>query len=389
MTDTDYIDLLLNGYVNHRNYLGEFYYRECKAAEKKHISPIEFFERLLNANKYFLDEIKHKYYERLNEVAMIEDIWRSEGKDVAELADQKPSLYNYSVTLIHIMGGKYLGHFFKADYDNVQEAISVALEKTRADVVTPIPTKAEAPDLKKQFYESFNLLRFFSLPDHPDEGFTWVDEEGNVTHDPTKLARKEKIEIPRERIAKNKVDFQLIFERELKKESLENNNETKLHFAPLLIEQIQNYIVQHKKGGTVDSWDKPLLVLAEKFITWLRASAPTQKATLTEQLSFPDLFVNSSQYEFIMNILVTKGYCEESTFTWKDEAKGRKSLLASIIKYLHTQQYYKNNTALPPSRIRTIAKETFHLDIGIDTIKKAKVNQFNLSFIPLCSSGMN
>lgn len=94
MTDSDYIDLLLDGHINHRNYVSDFFYRQCKAAEKKDISPVEFFERLLNANKHFFDEIKHKYYQRVNELAMIEDIYRSEGKDVAELADQKPSLYN-------------------------------------------------------------------------------------------------------------------------------------------------------------------------------------------------------------------------------------------------------------------------------------------------------
>lgn len=268
-----------------------------------------------------------------------------------------------------------------SDYDHVQESISKALEKTRADVVAMLPSYSKAEDAKKQLYESFNLLRFFSLPDAPEEGFNF-DEDGNITHDLNKLARKEKIEIPRERIAKHKVDFQQIFERELKRESLDNNGETRFYYVSILIEQTQTYIEQHKKGITVDSWDKHLLIVAEKFIAWLQAIASSPKKSVAENINFPDLFSNKAQYDYILNLLVRQGFCQEKTFIWKDKRKGNKALLVSIIKYLHTLQYYHSKKTLSNAQILDIALHTFGLQLKIDTVKKATPDKFDLRFIP-------
>ena len=53
MTLSNYIDIILDGYINHKEYLSEHFYREYKEAEKKHIGLAEFFKRLNEANAVF------------------------------------------------------------------------------------------------------------------------------------------------------------------------------------------------------------------------------------------------------------------------------------------------------------------------------------------------
>ncbi len=64
MTLSNYIDIILDGYMNHKEYLSEHFYREYKEAEKKHIGIAEFFKRLNEVNAVFLNEIKREYNER-------------------------------------------------------------------------------------------------------------------------------------------------------------------------------------------------------------------------------------------------------------------------------------------------------------------------------------
>ncbi len=45
---TDPLEIILNGYINNRDFLHEDLYRECKEAEKKHIHYNEFFSRLID-----------------------------------------------------------------------------------------------------------------------------------------------------------------------------------------------------------------------------------------------------------------------------------------------------------------------------------------------------
>lgn len=389
MTDGNYIDIILNGFTNHRNYLSEHFYREFKEAEKNHISVAEYFERLNNANKIFLSEIEARYYERINELAIIKGIWKSEGKPVEELESQKPNVSDFSVHLLSITGGKYIGHLWMSDLDHIQQAIIKAIEKIQSEIASPLPNDNMIADTKQKLYNSFNLSIFFSLPDMAEEGFNWLDEDGKITYDINKLVVKEKIEIPRERIAKNESDFQIIFERELKKASLENNNETKEFYAPLLILQTENYVNQHKTGRTFETWEKPLLLIAQKFIFWLNKEMSNFKSTeknIKSNLRLSDIFDNSLKYDYIMNLLVKNNYCQAKTFIWKDEGKGNKALLASILKYLHKQEYYKSNKQLTNDQIKEISLNTFGLELSIDTIKKAKIDQFDLRFIPLAST---
>jgi hypothetical protein len=103
-------------------------------------------------------------------------------------------------------------------------------------------------------------------------------------------------------------------------------------------------------------------------------------------LKLSDIFESISKYQIIINLLVENQYCQPNTFNWKDSAKGNKGLLAAIIKFLHTQKYYKGNKRPTTEQIKEIAQNTFGWEISIDTIKKAKPQQFDLKFIPPAST---
>lgn len=99
------------------------------------------------------------------------------------------------------------------------------------------------------------------------------------------------------------------------------------------------------------------------------------------KITLASFFENTSTYKLIMEVLVSKNLITENTYIWKDEQKGNKSLIASIIKYLHQQGYFKNKIPPTNEQIIEIVKNTFGKEIKIDTIKRAKPDSFDLSFI--------
>jgi hypothetical protein len=76
--------------------------------------------------------------------------------------------------------------------------------------------------------------------------------------------------------------------------------------------------------------------------------------------------INKAKEWFIM-----VGFCDSETFMWKDQKKGSKTMLVNYIKDLHFKGYSKK---LSHNEIKSVAKNSFGVDIGIDTIKKAQGN---------------
>ncbi len=105
-----------------------------------------------------------------------------------------------------------------------------------------------------------------------------------------------------------------------------------------------------------------------------------------KDLRLSNMFKTEELYKGIMDLLVKEKYCQPLTHIWKDEKKGNKSLLVAIIKYLHKHGYYKENECPTNKQIQIICKNTFALQVGIDTINKVKYNSFDLSFIPVAPS---
>jgi hypothetical protein len=107
-----------------------------------------------------------------------------------------------------------------------------------------------------------------------------------------------------------------------------------------------------------------------------------EKNNKGSSLQLSDLFESDSNYKFIMDLLVQKGYCNPTTYIWKDEKKGNKGLLVAILKQLQYLGYYKRITN---KEIQDIVKTTFHLEMSVETVKKTSVDDFDVSFIPPAS----
>lgn len=100
-------------------------------------------------------------------------------------------------------------------------------------------------------------------------------------------------------------------------------------------------------------------------------------------------FEHSSKYATVMGLLVKKQWCQPGTFLWIDESVGAKGTLIALIKHLHAQGFYHNNTKPSNAQIVSIAKNTFGLDVSIDLVKKTKLqtgHTNNLAFIQPAST---
>ena len=103
-----------------------------------------------------------------------------------------------------------------------------------------------------------------------------------------------------------------------------------------------------------------------------------QKTTLVEWFATP------GKYPLIMGLLVERGLCQLGTYLWIDRSAGAKTAVAMLIKYLHAQGFYTDNTVPPNKEIIIIAKQTFGVEMGIDTVKRAAIltsATHNFSFI--------
>lgn len=135
----------------------------------------------------------------------------------------------------------------------------------------------------------------------------------------------------------------------------------------------------------VDKYLSELIALYQKRLPLENEQNTPSESIIHSTLTLLELFENTSKYNHVMNLLVEKGYCQADTFIWKDAKKGNKGYLAAILKYLHSQQYYKNNLRPTSEQIQSIAKNTFGWEMGIDTIKRSNPEQFDVSFLPAAS----
>ncbi len=71
---------------------------------------------------------------------------------------------------------------------------------------------------------------------------------------------------------------------------------------------------------------------------------------------------------------------------WKDKKKGYKSVLICILKNLQLKGYYKGDIILTNEIYLRIAKNTFKVQIEINTAKKVDADYIDTSFIQYAST---
>lgn len=87
-------------------------------------------------------------------------------------------------------------------------------------------------------------------------------------------------------------------------------------------------------------------------------------------LNIEELFKKQSEYQYIRQILIENNHINSVTNIWIDSKKGNLAFLVCLIKSLFPLGYLKQKPT--HKQIQIIAKNSFKIDIGMDTIKKTK-----------------
>ncbi len=138
---------------------------------------------------------------------------------------------------------------------------------------------------------------------------------------------------------------------------------------------------------------RPLLKIKIKYITELIeylysiASEETVRIVSNKKdrptiTKWSDAFCRSSDYINIAETLVRNGYLSNDTFLYLDTRKGNKGFIVAIIKHLWALKYYKPELGrLLSDEIHLICME-LGVVVSLSMIKKVKIEDYDLSFIP-------
>lgn len=105
-----------------------------------------------------------------------------------------------------------------------------------------------------------------------------------------------------------------------------------------------------------------------------------------KNISLESFFESIHKYKKVMEILTSENLIQPNTYIWKDEMKGNKAFLAALIKHLHLQGYFKNGEKPSNNAIVEITKNSFQWHVSLDTVKRAKPDDFDFRFIPPAST---
>lgn len=108
------------------------------------------------------------------------------------------------------------------------------------------------------------------------------------------------------------------------------------------------------------------LIKFESFLNDIKSKTVTE----SPQIEFKDFFQDEAGYNKVIKRLAEKEYINPETVVWIDYAKGYKWLSAGLLKYLHSIGYLK--VKMTNDEIQNILKNTFKIDVSLDSIKKAK-----------------
>jgi hypothetical protein len=113
-----------------------------------------------------------------------------------------------------------------------------------------------------------------------------------------------------------------------------------------------------------------------------RRTPSISEVVVDSDLTLLDFFKDKDEFKKVMDILVERGTCQPGTYFLIDNKAGLKTEIALLLKVLHSKGYYKDNRKLKNREIQIILKNTFALDVGIDTIKRAEPSTKSFTFIP-------
>jgi hypothetical protein len=157
----DYIEIMLRGYTNEndQNFLGKYFIREFKKAEKEHYDLEEFFTGLLKGIDTLKNEYQIKLFKRKNELyLMLEAAENGTGKyannENLTIEDNHKKTIEYcknelssiglgysTINLLHFTNSRFIGHLQYSEVEfignGIAKAYSVLSEPKQPEDVKP------------------------------------------------------------------------------------------------------------------------------------------------------------------------------------------------------------------------------------------------------------
>ena len=112
-------------------------------------------------------------------------------------------------------------------------------------------------------------------------------------------------------------------------------------------------------------------------------TAPDYPGPLRHELSLKEIFKNEEQYFMILNLLREQKLIAANSTIWIDNAKGKKTTIIALLKFLQIQGYFNLERVLTYEQIKYIAHNTFGVNISLGLIKHIKFNDIIFKNIPL------
>jgi len=132
------------------------------------------------------------------------------------------------------------------------------------------------------FIDTLKVNAFFNVADSPVKGSWWYDKEGKPTDDPAKMVRKEAEAMPRFKSASTPEEFNQIYDREFKKNGMEDKPDNHRIFHEALKKYIRELIDHHASRRSYETTDFKIISTAESFLNWLNPNMIANPQPITE-----------------------------------------------------------------------------------------------------------
>lgn len=126
MKQNDYLKIVLDGYLNRREFLSDHFYGEFKEAEKKHIRIKEFITGIENVIQNFKDEIIQKSFLEKNKLGLIRDSLKKKGESVKEIEGEIKQLtpYHFPIQVnFHLQDFSFIGKITLNEIEIIESEI--------------------------------------------------------------------------------------------------------------------------------------------------------------------------------------------------------------------------------------------------------------------------
>ncbi|WP_034917815.1 hypothetical protein [Gillisia sp. CAL575] len=151
----DYLDIIVNGYVNEYEHFNKYLLREQKKAEANHYDAEEFFSKCIAVIERFKEDIEGQYNKRKGDIYLMRTLNPplSDEEFISSMDDNKRT--NYSINLYWATKYRYTGHLFYGHVLNIEYKIKECQEKVLINIPkeNDLTPEIENKDIEKIWFK--------------------------------------------------------------------------------------------------------------------------------------------------------------------------------------------------------------------------------------------